>query len=295
MFVAPKPPNLSSLKKPKVPKSKSTQAPQSHSPSASQGSGNESVSHKSHQGVDTEPTAAVGSARWLNILGIGLILFAITVVITQQFGYGLKPSSLGIVERSAGFGVAFGLILNLLRGMRPNHYAVTLLAAVVGLLASGKNIFEHTNGGLKRDPNEIVFGYAEFEWAFLFFAAVIVACALMLLWTKSWLSLDRGLVRHAGAARVFAFSFITWLLAYVVLSSIQVLVSCGLTVCPSDPASTGAQSFMFTFSISGSGGVDASISIPGFVTVMAGIGVASFILGLVLNHRMKKIEQELMN
>lgn len=202
----------------------------------------------------------------------------------------MPPSFLGILERSAGVGVAYGLILNLLWGMRPNHYAVTLLASVVGLLASGKDIFEHSSGGLKLDPNEVVFGYAEFEWAFASFAGVLLGCAFMLLWTRSWLSLDRGLVYHAGAARIFTFSVITWLMAYIILSSFQILVNCGFRACPDDPVSVGAQSFQFTFSVSGSNGVDASVSIPGFVTVMVGIGIVSFIIGSIFNDRMKKNE-----
>ena len=94
---------------------------------------------------------------------------------------------------------------------------------------------------------------------------------------------DRGLFHHRGAARAFAFSTIIWLSAYVILSLVQVIANCGVTMCPADPSSTGAQSFEFTFSVSGSDGVEASISIPGFVTVMLGIGLISFVAGAIIN------------
>jgi hypothetical protein len=124
-----------------------------------------------------------------------------------------------------------------------------------------------------------------FEWAFAIFLVAVVACAAMLLWTSSWRAVDRGLFHHRGAARAFAFSTIVWLSAYVILSLVQVIANCGVTMCPADPSSTGAQSFEFTFSVSGSDGVEASISIPGFVTVMLGIGLISFIVGAIVNAR----------
>ncbi|MGB4323912.1 MAG: disulfide bond formation protein B [Candidatus Nanopelagicales bacterium] len=282
----------SSLKKPTVPKAPTFKPPKTPAMPPSQSSGGTSLGGNAGASEsptkDIEPTPAVGSARWINILGIGFVIFVISAAISQQYGYGMSPSSLGILERSALVGVAFGLILNLMMGMRPNHYGVILLAAVVGCAASGKQIIGHANGDLKLDPNEVVFGHAYFEWAFVVFLGAIVACALMLLWTKSWLSLDRGLVHHAGAARVFTFSCIIWLSLTVLLSVFQVLRNCGVGMCTSDPTSAGAQSFEFTFSVSGSGGVDASISIPGFVTVMAGIGLVSFIVGAIINFRMKK-------
>ncbi|MEC7102230.1 MAG: hypothetical protein VXW73_04240, partial [Actinomycetota bacterium] len=46
-------------------------------------------------GPDNEPTPAVGSARWVNIAAIGVVIGAITVAITQQYGYGMAPSALG--------------------------------------------------------------------------------------------------------------------------------------------------------------------------------------------------------
>ena len=228
---------------------------------------------------------------WVNITAIGVVIGAITVAITQQYGYGMAPSALGVVERSALIGAAIAPMLNLLRGMRPNHYAIAILAAVVGCAASGRQILDHATGDLTLDPNEVVFGRPMFEWAFAIFLAVVLACAAMLLWTSSWRAVDRGLFHHRGAARAFTFSTIIWLFVYVVLSLVQVVANCGITMCPADPSSTGAQSFEFTFSVAGSGGVEASISIPGFVTVMLGIGLISFIAGAIINGRVLRESQ----
>ena len=272
------------MKEPKPPKAP-TMPKKPGMPEFPEGDSGHPDSSALQSGPDNEPTPAVGSARWVNIAAIGVVIGAIAVAITQQYGYGMAPSALGVVERSALIGAAIAPMLNLLRGMRPNHYAIAILAAVVGCAASGRQILDHATGDLTLDPNEVVFGRPMFEWAFAIFLVAVVACAAMLLWTSSWRAVDRGLFHHRGAARAFAFSTIVWLSAYVILSLVQVIANCGVTMCPADPSSTGAQSFEFTFSVSGSDGVEASISIPGFVTVMLGIGLISFIVGAIVNAR----------
>lgn len=233
-----------------------------------------------------EPSASVGLARWINIGAVLLVIGLITGAVTQQFGYGMAPSELGVLERSALVGVAFGALLNLLRGMRPQYYAISLSAAVVGSYSSGMQIVAQASGDTQVDPNEVVFGISFAYWAVGAFLLTVIWVAAMLLWTHSWVALDYGVVRHFGPSRTFAFASMTWLAFYLVLTFVQVIVQCGAWLCPTDPVSTGEQSFSFTIAVSGTSGVDASITIPGFITVMLGIGVVSFIVGAVLNHRL---------
>lgn len=233
-----------------------------------------------------EPTAAVGIARWLNIGAILLVIAVITVGVAQQVGYGMPPSELGVLERTALFAACAAPILNLLRGMRPQHYAFALFAALVGGFASVREFLGHVSGQLALDPNELVFGRPLFEWAFAVFAVIIIGVGVMLIWTKTWLALDFGLIQHFGPSRTWAFASIIWLMTYVVFTMIQVPVQCGGWSCPADPTSSGNPGWQFTFAITNDQGADASISIPGFVTVMIGIGLLSLIIGAVMNHRM---------
>ena len=78
-----------------------------------------------------EPSGAVGIARWLNIGGILLVITVVTIAVAQQVGYGMPPSELGVLERAALFAACAAPILNLLRGMRPQHYAFALFAALM--------------------------------------------------------------------------------------------------------------------------------------------------------------------
>jgi hypothetical protein len=286
---------MDKVKMPKAPTApKMPQAPTAPKaptlPSAGGGSGAASGDDTSAAPVSsaphsTEPSAPIGAARWLNILALMFILFVLTLSLTQQFGYGMPPSYLGILERSALIGVALGPIMNLIWGMSPQHYSVSLISALVGGAVCGQQMLNEARGTFVLDPNEVVLGLPLFDWALGLFAAAALSIALILLWIPSWAGWDHGILNHKSPSRVCAYWAIMWLCTYLVLTIIQVLYRCGVTECPASPTSSGAQSISFTFSISGSGGNEASISIPGLITVLLFLGLASLVAAIVLNHR----------
>lgn len=216
----------------------------------------------------------------------------VTGSLVQQFGYGQPPCALCIVERSALVGMAIGPIMNLLMGLSPKHYAITIIAALVGSAASGMQAISSAEGTLVLDPNDVVMGIPLYYWALGICIAGILACAFILLWTSSWQTDDEGLLHHRGPARVATFTAIGWLFSYVCLTIWQVLVNCGVSMCPANPASTGAQSVQFTFSVTRNGTETTIISIPGFITVLLGLGLLSLLFGIILNRRMGKAEDQ---
>lgn len=232
-----------------------------------------------------EPTGAVGVARWINIGAILLVIFTVTIAISQEVGYGMPPSELGVFQRFALFGACAAPILNLLKGMRPQHYGIALIVSLAGIFFSGKEVIEHATGQLTIDPNEVVLGRPMFEWAFATFLLIILGVGLMLIWTRSWLALDYGLVHHFGPSRTWAFASMIWLGCYILFTLIQVPVQCGWW-CPADPTSSGGKGWQFSFAITNADGADATISISAFVAIMLGIGMLSLIAGSVMNHRM---------
>lgn len=254
------------------------------------GASGSASSADSSQGA--EPTPAVGAARWLNIIAVLVIITVVTGSLVQQFGYGQPPCALCIVERSALVGMAIGPIMNLLMGLSPKHYAITIVAALVGSAASGMQAISSANGTLVLDPNDVVMGIPLYYWALSICIAGILACAFILLWTATWQTDDEGLLHHRGPARVATFTVIGWLFSYVCLTIWQVLVNCGVSMCPANPASTGAQSVQFTFSITRNGTETTIISIPGFITVLLALGLLSLLFGIILNRRMGKAEDQ---
>jgi hypothetical protein len=286
-FKAPKMPTAP--KAPKMPKAPSTPSLPG-APGSTGGASTDSTAPATPH--SSEPTAAIGAARWLNILAIFAVLTIITITLMQQFGYGLAPSYLGTVQRSALIGVAIGPILNLLWGMSPQHYAVSLFAAMIGGLSSGLQMLRGAQGTLTLDPNDIIVGLPIYEWALIVFVGAMVSIGCMLLWIKSWAAWDHGITNHRSPSRAIAYMTIIWLAMYLVLIIIQTLVSCGVGECQTNPASTGSQSVMFTFSVNGSGGNSASISIPGFISVLIFMGLVALIAGLIVNHRQHGAEAD---
>lgn len=250
------------------------------------GSSGSASSADSTQG--SEPTPAVGAARWLNIIALLIIIAVVTGSLVQQFGYGQAPCALCVVQRSALIGMALGPILNLLMGLSPKHYAITIIAALVGSAAGGRQAINEASGSLKLDPNDVVMGIPLYYWALGVCIAGVVACAFMLLWGSSWQTEDTGVLFHRGPARAATFTVIGWLFTYICLTIWQVLANCGVTMCPANPASTGAQSVQFTFAVTRDGQETTLISIPGFITVLFSLGLLSLLLGIILNRRIGK-------
>jgi hypothetical protein len=174
--------------------------------------------------------------------------------------------------------------------MSPQHYSVSLISALVGGGICIQQLIDDTAGNSVLDPTAVVLGFPLFDWALGIFAAAALSIALVLLWIPSWAGWDHGITKHKSPSRVFAYWTIIWLCTYIVLTVIQVLFRCGITTCPVNPTSTGAQSISFTFSVSGSGGEEASISIPGFITILLFLGLESLIAAVVLNHRQGREE-----
>ncbi len=255
-------------------------------PGGSSGSAGSEGSADSTQGL--EPTPAVGAARWLNIIALLIIIAVVTGSLVQQFGYGQAPCALCVVQRSALIGMALGPIMNLLMGLSPKNYAITIIAALVGSAAAGRQAINEASGSLKLDPNDVVMGIPLYYWALGVCIAGILACAFMLLWTSSWKSEDDGVLHLRGPARAATFAVIGWLFTYICLTIWQVFANCGVSMCPANPASTGAQSVQFTFAVTRDGQETTLISIPGFITVLLSLGLLSLLFGVILNRRMGK-------
>jgi hypothetical protein len=118
--------------------------------------------------------------------------------------------------------------------------------------------------------------------------AGILACAVMLLWPSSWQTEDDGVLHLRGPARAATFAVIGWLFTYICLTIWQVLANCGVTMCPANPARTGAQNVQCTCAVTRDGQETTLISIPGFITVLLSLDPLSLLFGVILNRRMGK-------
>ncbi len=210
---------------------------------------------------------AVDIARLINILALFALIGVLAGSLHLQFGIGEQPCPLCLVQRSAMIGLAVGPIMNLLWGMKPAHYALSILAAVVGGAGSTRQILLHIANPDDPGYGPAFAGFHLYTWAFITFGVAVVGCALLLLWDRPFRADDRGISRTRGPLRFVAFTAIAWVTLDLLVIGISVIPECGLGMCPDDPQD-----------ISGVG--DA----PGWALILSiGILAAAIAVGLIVD------------
>jgi disulfide bond formation protein DsbB len=192
------------------------------------------------------PERAVLLSRLINIAALFGLILVLAGSLHLQIGAGEQPCPLCIVQRSGMIGLGVGPIMNLLWGMSPRHYALSILAAVVGGAGSTRQILLHI-----ADPNDpgygpAVFGWHLYTWALVTFLVGIVGCALLIMWQAPFKAGDQGVLRDAHPMRPVVAGLIAWLSLLVIIwvfidlltIGIYIIPECGLGECPDDPANT---------------------------------------------------------
>ena len=179
-------------------------------------------------------TTSVRISRLINIVALFALIGVLGGSLHLQFGIGEQPCPLCLVQRSAMFGLAVGPTLNLLWGIKARHYALSILAALVGAASSTRQIFLHILPG-DAGYGPAVAGLHLYTWALVTFVVAIAGCAVMLLWQAPLLAKDRG-IRDAGTfTRVLALTAMAWVTIDLIVVAAAVIPECGLGMCPDDP------------------------------------------------------------
>ena len=121
----------------------------------------------------------------LNALGLYAIALVLAAAFAAQLLLGELPCPLCLLQRIQFALLAIGPILNVRFGPRPSHYAASLLVAAAGAAVAMRQILLHIMPG---DPGygSALLGYHYYTWAFIGFAAAIVAIAIMLLFDRQF-------------------------------------------------------------------------------------------------------------
>lgn len=167
-------------------------------------------------------------ALMLNILALYAIAGVLIAAFAMQFRLSELPCPLCLLQRAFICALAAGPILNLRYGPRPSHYALSILAALIGASVSARQILLHILPG---DPGygSAILGYHYYTWAFLLFVAAIGFAALMLLF-------DRQFEDDETPRRSVAGTIAVWLvIGLVAANAISTLAICGFAECPDNP------------------------------------------------------------
>lgn len=117
--------------------------------------------------------------RFLNVLLALILMGTLSGAYYQQYFKHELPCPLCMLQRLAMFSIAIGALLNLRFGIRPQHYAVSLLGAFFGASVSLRQIALHVCPGFPVFGIP-VFGLALYTWAFIVFCCSILGIILLL-------------------------------------------------------------------------------------------------------------------
>lgn len=174
-------------------------------------------------------------ARLINILALFALIGVLAGSLHLQLGVGEQPCPLCLIQRSGMIGLAVGPIMNLLWGMNPRHYALSILAAVVGGAGSVRQILLHIANPDDPGYGPAILGYHLYTWAFITFVIAVVGCSVMLMWQEPFLAKDSGVLHQRRGTRILAFTAILWVALDLLVIAISVIPECGLGMCPDDP------------------------------------------------------------
>lgn len=123
--------------------------------------------------------------------------------------------------------LAVGPILNIRYGPRPSHYALSILAALVGFTASVRQVMLHILPGDQGYGSPIM-GLHFYTWAALFFLLAVALIALVMLF-------DRQCADAHAPPPAYA-NFAVWLVIAITAANVlSTFLECGFAVCPENP------------------------------------------------------------
>jgi disulfide bond formation protein DsbB len=166
----------------------------------------------------------------LNALGLYAVALVLAAAFTAQFLLHELPCPLCLLQRIQFAVLAIGPILNVRWGPRPSHYALSLLAAVVGAAFSTRQILLHITPG-DAGYGTALFGFHYYTLAFIGFAAAIVLLAAVLLFDRQFED-DGG---PQPVADAFARAAVWLAIVLTALNVVSTLLECGFGACAENP------------------------------------------------------------
>lgn len=167
----------------------------------------------------------------LNAISLYAVALILLAAFAMQLIWNELPCPLCQLQRICFALLAIGPMLNLHFGLRPSHYAVSLLAAVIGAAVAGRQVLLHI---LPHDPGfgTPMLGIHLYTWAFISFTVAFVAISALLCFDQQFDG-DEGQDVVIGSAYV---NLVIWIVvALTALNVASAFLECGFRACPDNP------------------------------------------------------------
>jgi disulfide bond formation protein DsbB len=169
-------------------------------------------------------------ALTLNAIGLYAVALVLAAAFTAQWLLHELPCPLCLLQRLQFTVLAIGPILNIRWGPRPSHYALSLLAAAIGMAFSTRQVLLHIMPG-DAGYGTALLGYHYYTLALIGFAAAIVLLAAILLFDRQF----KPDSATPPVANTFARAAVWLVIGLTALNVVSTLLECGFGTCAENP------------------------------------------------------------
>lgn len=168
--------------------------------------------------------------RCINALELIGLLLVLLMAFIFQFVFQELPCPLCLLQRLGFIGISVGFLLNLRFGLRPSHYAISLLSALFTSFVALRQIALHAIPGTG-SYGSAIFGLHMYTWSF-------ILAMLITIFTTLSLSIDRQYLHphHKNIKwRHFTHALFAIAIIFTAFNLVSVLLECGIMQCPDNP------------------------------------------------------------
>lgn len=167
----------------------------------------------------------------INLLDIAAITFIVLAASILQFVLKELPCPLCLLQRVGLLTISIGFAMNLRLGIKPSHYAISILAAIFTAAVSLRQVLLHILPN-SEPYGRLVFGISLYGWVFIIAVCFIIGIPFTQLFDKQFKrrnNNDSKLLRGVTSI-VFFLLFLV-----VALNIVTTYLQCGLKQCPDNP------------------------------------------------------------
>jgi len=173
-------------------------------------------------------------SRTLNALALlGVCGILLAAFVDQLVNFDL-PCPLCLLQRVGLVAVGFGLCLNVLRGPRPHHYGIMIVAAAFGGSVSIRQILLHIVPGTG-SYGDAFLGLHFYTWAGLAFFCVIVGSGLMLLFDRQFEPAGGEVEAEPFGGQMLPRVAFAAMVVLAAGNAVSALLECGPGICDDPP------------------------------------------------------------
>ena len=170
--------------------------------------------------------------RQLNAIGLLVITIILTFALYDQFADHDLPCPLCLLQRIGFTACIFAILLNILYGPKPWHYALILISSIFGAAVALRQVSLHVIPGTS-SYGDALLGLHFYTWAFMAFSAIILLTSLFLLISTQFAEKQLFIPYSSQPPWIKIIIFIA--LAIIIINAISAVVECGLGVCADNP------------------------------------------------------------